>query len=200
MVRGELFKRYPNAIVYAGRASPDPKGQTLILDQRTSAIRCSVALRPGYDFPWIQSDGGDAWARLPNSARILLRFSAAAFRTPFRARTQRRRQPGTPTGPNSPGPTSAVADGESGSAQSRVDRNPMSNAALPSAVYRMPVFPSPPCAVPIIANSPWRVASYVFRNVLQNSVIPDFLSQPDVRGTAIVNDPITARHRPMPGA
>jgi hypothetical protein len=41
----------------------------------------------------------------------------------------------------------------------------------------------------LIANSPWRVASLVFRDVLQNSVIPDFLS-PNLPtlGTAIVND------------
>ncbi|MGC2109994.1 MAG: hypothetical protein WA655_10790, partial [Candidatus Korobacteraceae bacterium] len=32
LVRGELFKRYPNAIVYAGKAKPDPTTNALVLD------------------------------------------------------------------------------------------------------------------------------------------------------------------------
>jgi hypothetical protein len=187
MVRGELFKRYPNAIVYAGKAVPDPTGQTLILDptdERYPLFRGVIG--PDMTFLGFNLTADDALGKTAEFPH--------GFFFVFQQQPSEPRFGLEPTDDVSPVPHWAELAwtnfGGGGAENPAVPKATLTKAALPNAVLSngglslATIAPSE-----IIANSPWRVASLVFRNVLQNNVIPDFLS-PNLTtvGTAIVND------------
>ena len=186
MVRGELFKRYPNAIVYAGKAVPDAKGQTLILDptdERYPLFRGTLG--PDMTFLGFNLTVDDA---LGKSSEFPHGFFFVFQEQPSEPRFGL--EPSDDVSPVPHWAELAWTNFGAGGARNAATPNPAAatrvapNTALSSGLSLATIAPSA-----IIANSPWRAASLVFKNVLQNNVILDFLS-PNLTpiGTAIVND------------
>jgi hypothetical protein len=169
LVRGELFKRYPNAIVYAGKAMPGPDG-TLVLDdtdERYPLYRGTLS--PDITFLGFNLSQADAYGGTT--------ASPDGFFFVFQEQPSEPRFGLEPTPDISPVPHWAdLAWTNFG-------------AASPGPVGT-PVLAPPGSPPSIMANSPWREASLVFRTVLENNVVPAFLTptqQPT--GIAIVSDP-----------
>jgi hypothetical protein len=170
LVRGELFKRYPNAIVYAGKAKLDPTGKSLILDptdERYPLFRGTLS--PDITFLGFNLSVDDARGG-PNTA------APYGFFFVFQQQPSEPRFGLEPTPDVTPVPHWAELAWTNFGGGGNAIRANLAIAASPS-----------PSA--IIANSPWRAASLVFKNLLKNTSLPDFLTplvQPT--GTAIVND------------
>ncbi len=172
LVRGELFKRYPNAIVYAGKAKLDPTAKSLVLDPTDERYPLfpAAALAPDMTFLGFNLSADDA--------RGGTAAAPHGFFFVFQEQPSEPRFGLEPTADSTPVPhwaelawTSPLRCRLPGEAQ------PRSLAAA-----------GPPPSL-VIANSPWRLASQVFKLVLQNTRLPDFLTpaqQP--QGTAIVDD------------
>jgi hypothetical protein len=168
LVRGELFKRYPNAIVYAGKAKRGADGTRVLdaTDERYPLFRGTLS--PDMTFLGFNLSAADAWGGTV--------ASPDGFFFVFQEQPSEPRFGLEPTPDVSPVPH-------------------WSELAWTNFAVAGPEFvPSGPIVVPpsptsIIANSPWREASQVFRAVLANNVIPAFLTptqQPT--GIAIVSD------------
>jgi hypothetical protein len=165
LVRGELFKRYPNAIVYAGKAKRAADG-TLALDdtdERYPLFRGTLS--PDMTFLGFNLSAADAYGGTV--------ASPDGFFFVFQEQPSEPRFGLEPTPDITPVPHWAdLAWTNFGAASPQLQ--PRVAAPLPSS---------------IIANSPWREASQVFRTVLANNVVPGFLTpaqQPT--GIAITDD------------
>jgi hypothetical protein len=169
LVRGELFKRYPGAVVYAGKAKRNPDG-TLVLDdtdERYPIFRGTLS--PDMTFLGFNLTAADA--------RGGTATSPYGFFFVFQEQPSEPRFGLEPTPDISPVPHWADLA--------------WTNFALPNdnSIGQLALTATPPSKAAIIAHSPWRLASQVFAKVLQGTKLPDFLSpnqQPT--GTAIVND------------
>lgn len=170
LVRGELFKRYPNAIVYAGKATRNRAG-TLVLDdtdERYPIFRGTLS--PDMTFLGFNLTAADARGGTPTSPY--------GFFFVFQEQPSEPRFGLEPTADISPVPHWADLA--------------WTNFALPgnnTNVKQLALTVAQPSPTSIIANSPWRLASQVFAKVLQSTPLPAFLSpsqQPT--GTAIGND------------
>jgi hypothetical protein len=168
LVRGELFKRYPNAIVYAGKAKRNPDG-TLVLDETDERYPIfRGTLSPDMTFLGFNLTAADARGGTDTSPD--------GFFFVFQEQPSEPRFGLEPTPDISPVPHWADLA--------------WTNFAITSGGARprsLAIAQPPPSS--IIANSPWRLASQVFAAVLQNTQLPAFLSpnqQPT--GTAIVSD------------
>jgi hypothetical protein len=165
LVRGELFKRYPNAIVYAGKAKRAPDG-TLELDdtdERYPLFRGTLS--PDMTFLGFNLSAADAYGGTTDSPD--------GFFFVFQQQPSEPRFGLEPTPDVTPVPHWA-------------DLAWTNFAVATPDVEPLVAEPSPSS---IIANSPWREASQVFRIVLANNVIPAFLTptqQPT--GIAITDD------------
>lgn len=154
LVRGELFKRYPNAIVYAGKATRDAKGARVLdeSDERYPIFRGTLA--PDMTFFGFNLDADDA--------RGGTAASPYGFFFIFQEQPSEPRFGLEPTADVSPVPhwaelawTNFTGDGGS--------------PAVPIPVKNI-------SQSGLIAASPWRMASRVFGLVKSNAPIPDFLS------------------------
>jgi hypothetical protein len=171
LVRGELFKRYPNAIVYAGKAMLDPTRTSLILDpsdERYPLFRGTLS--PDMTFLGFNLSENDA------------RGGTAASPHGFFFVFQQ--QPSEPRFGLEPTPDVTPVPHWSELAWTSFGGGANNNGLKPRSLFSTGTAPSQ-----ILANSPWRAASLMFKNVLQSNALPDFLTplvQP--QGTAIVND------------
>jgi hypothetical protein len=168
LVRGELFKRYPNAIIYAGKAKRAPDGTRVLddTDERYPLFRGTLSP----DMTFLGFNLSEADARGGTAA------SPEGFFFVFQEQPSEPRFGLEPTPDLTPVPHwSELA---------------WTNFAVttPRAARTEDIVVAPTQSS-IIAHSPWREASQVFRTVLENNVIPAFLTptqQPT--GTAIVSD------------
>ncbi len=151
LVRGELLKRYPNAIVYAGKATRDPSGQRVLdeSDERYPIFRGTLS--PDMTFFGFNLDADDArggtatskdgfffiFQEQPSEPRFGLEPTADATPVPHWAEMAWTNFTNSPVVPV---PTQNISQGA------------------------------------LIATSPWRMASRVFGLVQQSAIIPDFLS------------------------
>lgn len=154
MVRGELFKRYPNAIVYAGKATRNSKGQLTLDDRDERYPLFRGTLSPdmtflGFNLTAADARGGTAsspdgfffvFQEQPSEPRFGLEPTAA----------------GTPVTEWSDLAWTNFATGGG----SPVLQLPFTNRSQST----------------VLANNPWRLASSVFSLVLANSQLPDFAS------------------------
>ena len=167
LVRGELFKRYPNAIVYAGKAKRNPD-RTLVLDdsdERYPIFRGTLS--PDMTFLGFNLSAADARGGTPTSPD--------GFFFVFQEQPSEPRFGLEPTPDISPVPHWADLA--------------WTNFALPknTNATRTLTLAQPPAL--IVANSPWMLASQVFASVLQGTQLPDFLSpNQEPTGIAIVDD------------
>jgi hypothetical protein len=169
LVRGELFKRYPNAIVYAGKAKRNPDG-TLVMDdtdERYPIFRGTLS--PDMTFLGFNLSAADA--------RGGTSTSPYGFFFVFQEQPSEPRFGLEPTPDISPVPHWADLA--------------WTNFAVPNNtnVRQRTLTVAQPSPASIMANSPWRLASQVFAKVLQSTTLPAFLSpnqQPT--GIAIMND------------
>ncbi|MGO9838244.1 MAG: hypothetical protein ACLP1X_29030 [Polyangiaceae bacterium] len=165
LVRGELFKRYPNAIVYAGKAKRASDG-TLELDETDERYPLfRGTLSPDMTFLGFNLSEADAYGGTV--------ASPDGFFFVFQEQPSEPRFGLEPTPDVTPVPHWADL------------------AWTNFAVASPETPPSVPAPSPssIIAHSPWREASQVFRLVLANNVVPAFLTpaqQPT--GIAIADD------------
>jgi hypothetical protein len=168
LVRGELFKRYPNAIVYAGKAKRNPDG-TLVLDdtdERYPIFRGTLS--PDMTFLGFNLTAADARGGTPTSPY--------GFFFVFQEQPSEPRFGLEPTPDISPVPDWADLA--------------WTNFALPNnknIATRGLTLTQPPASM--LAHSPWRLASQVFASVLQSVSLPAFLSpKQQPTGIAIVDD------------
>lgn len=170
LVRGELFKRYPNAIVYAGKAKRNPDGTRVLdpSDERYPLFRGTLS--PDMTFLGFNLTAADARGGTTSSPD--------GFFFVFQEQPSEPRFGLEPTPDISPVPHWADLA--------------WTNFGSPSETQPPPAPPAPisgtsPAA--IMAHSPWRLASQVFAKVLQSTTVPNFLTplqQPT--GIAIVSD------------
>jgi hypothetical protein len=159
LVRGELFKRYPNAVVYAGKATMGPKG-TRILDETDERYPIFRGVLPtditflGFNLDLDDARGGTAsspegfffiFQQQPSEPRFGLEPKEDPLATPV---THWADLAWTNFG---------AAKGGGG------------------GVYTLPD-PGRTTRGLTIAKSPWRLASQVFSLVLAGNAIPDFLT------------------------
>jgi hypothetical protein len=168
LVRGELFKRYPNAIVYAGKAKRKADG-TLELDdtdERYPLFRGTLS--PDMTFLGFNLSAADALGGTV--------ASPDGFFFVFQEQPSEPRFGLEPTPDVSPVPNWADLAWTNFA------------AASPEIVPSTPIL-VPPSPSSIIAHSPWREASQVFRTVLANNVLPAFLTPTQhPTGIAITDD------------
>ena len=180
LVRGELLKRYPNAIVYAGKAkksagpTADPNGACST--PPTNDIRSFAARCTRHDVPRIQPQRRRRPRRDRRIAgRILLRLPGAALRTALRTGADRRPQPHHPLG------------------RPRLDQL-RDHELRRRRHHTLPDLRTPRGG--LIKNSPWRLASQVFAHVLgkrHTPLVP--LARNPAAGTAIVSDRQSGRRQ-----
>ena len=168
LVRGELFKRYPNAIVYAGKAKRALDGTRVLdaTDERYPLYRGTLS--PDMTFLGFNLSEADAHGGTTASPE--------GFFFVFQE------QPSEPRFGLEPTPDVTPVPHWSDLAWTNFAITSPGAEAREHVVFA----PSPST---IIAHSPWREASQVFRTVLANNVLPSFLTpaqQP--AGTAIVSD------------
>jgi hypothetical protein len=170
LVRGELFRRYPNAIVYAGKAKRNPDGTRVLdeTDERYPLFRGTLS--PDMTFLGFNLTAADARGGTTSSPD--------GFFFVFQEQPSEPRFGLEPTPDISPVPHWAdLAWTNFGSA------NDGAPGALP------PISGISSTATAMMTHSPWRLASQVFAKVLQSTSVPDFLTpsqQPT--GIAIVSD------------
>jgi len=156
LVRGELFKRYPNAIVYAGKAKRDDKGQRVLDDTDERYPIFGGKLSPDMTFLGFNLGADDARGGTVNSPD--------GFFFVFQQQPSEPRFGLEPTADASPVPhwaelawtNFAISVGAASSGVVKISTNNISQGAL-------------------IANSPWRMASRVFGLIQQKTTLPDFL-------------------------
>jgi len=156
LVRGELLKRYPNAIVYAGKAKRDPKGQRVLddTDERYPIFRGTLAPDMtffGFNLGADDARGGTAAA--PDGFFFIFQEHASEPRFGLE-----------PTADTTPVPhwaelawTNFTSAGDG------------SSVAVPLPIQNI-------SQSSLIAANPWRMASRVFGLVQANASLPDFLS------------------------
>jgi hypothetical protein len=170
LVRGELFKRYPNAIVYAGKATRLPDGTRVLdkTDERYPLFRATLS--PDMTFLGFNLTAADA--------RGGTTTSPDGFFFVFQEQPSEPRFGLEPTPDISPVPHWADLA--------------WTNFGPPNATPPPPAPTAPSSGnsrAAILAHNPWRLASQVFANVLHSTTIPNFLTplqQPT--GIAIVSD------------
>jgi hypothetical protein len=153
MVRGELFKRYPNAIVYAGKATRNLKGALVLddTDERYPLFRGTLA--PDMTFLGFNLSQADAFGGTPNSPDGF-----------FFVLQEQPAEPRFGLEPTAAGPITEWSD--------LAWTNFATGGGSP--VVSLPLANRSQAA--IMEGSPWRQASRVFALVQANSAIPDFLS------------------------
>jgi hypothetical protein len=162
LVRGELFKRYPNAIVYAGKAKPDPKDQSKrILDETDERYPIFRGTLPnditflGFNLSLEDARGGTA-------------SSPDGFFFVFQQPPSEPRFGLEPTEDASPIAHWAelawtnFGDGRGG------------GGGGGGAAFQLPNLGNTSRGL-MIQNSPWRLASQVFGFVVNGTQVPDFL-------------------------
>lgn len=156
LVRGELFKRYPNAIVYAGKAKLDSEGKRVLddTDERYPIFRGTLS--PDMTFLGFNLSAADARGGTPASPE--------GFFFVFQEQPSEPRFGLEPSADASPVPHWAELAWTNFATVGLLER-----AAVLPAVANV-------SSGGIIANSPWRMASRVFAMVLANTQLPDFLS------------------------
>jgi hypothetical protein len=170
LVRGELFKRYPNAIVYAGKATRLPNGTRVLdnTDERYPLFRGTLS--PDMTFLGFNLTAADA--------RGGTTTSPDGFFFVFQE------QPSEPRFGLEPTPDISPVRHWADLAWTNFGP---ATATLPPPAPTAPSSGNSRAA--ILAHNPWRLASQVFANVLQSTTIPNFLTplqQPT--GIAIVSD------------
>jgi hypothetical protein len=168
LVRGELFKRYPNAIVYAAKAKKAQDG-TLVLDdsdERYPIFRGTLS--PDMTFLGFNLTAADA------------RGGTAASRHGYFFVFQE--QPSEPRFGLEPTPDISPVPHWADLA--------WTNFATETRSFAPPAIEAvPPSRSSIIANSPWREPSQVFAKVIETTNLPAFLTaKQQPTGTAIVSD------------
>ena len=171
LVRGELFKRYPNTIVYAGKAKKGPKGTRILDDTVEHYPLFRGTLSPDMTFIGFNLSADDArggTAASPDGFFFVFQEQPSEPRFGL--------EPSFKTGPVPHWSELAWTNFATGGA-------PLKAAAGP-----LP--PKAALAGSVLANSPWRMASRIFSMVLSNTALPDFL-KPEIQpsDTAIVTDP-----------
>ena len=162
LVRGELFKRYPNAIVYAGKAKMGPNKQLILdeTDERYPLFRGTLS--PDMTFLGFNLTAADARGGTNDS--------------PYGFFFVFQEQPSEPRFGLEPTPDISTVP--------HWDDLAWTNFGASNSNPGPQQLPSQ-----IIAHSPWREASQVFKTVLQTTQVPGFLTptrQPT--GIAIVDD------------
>jgi hypothetical protein len=175
LVRGELFKRYPSAIVYAGKAKRDNKGNRVLdeIDERYPLFRGTLS--PDMTFLGFNLTAADA--------RGGTAASPDGFFFVFQEQPSEPRFGLEPNDDVTPVPHWADL-AWTNFAVSDAAITPRAPHATDTAIVAISPSPSQ-----IIAHSPWRESSLVFASVLAQTKLPDFLlagRQP--KGTAIVSD------------
>ncbi len=153
MVRGELFKRYPNAIVYAGKATRNAKGIRVLdeSDERYPLFRGTLPPDMTFlGFNLSQADAFGGTAPSPDGFFFVFQEQPA--------------EPRFGLEPNATGPVNQWSDlawtNFTTGGGSPVVSLPLANRSNAD----------------IMAGSPWRQASRVMALVQQSSSIPDILS------------------------
>ncbi|MGF6877242.1 hypothetical protein [Paraburkholderia sp. MM5477-R1] len=177
LVRGELFKRYPTAIVYACKAKKDDKGNRVLDETVEHYPLFKNPLPPDMTFVGFNLSVDDARGGTASSPDGF-----------FFVFQQQPSEPRFGLEPTPPGPVNHWFDlAWTNFAIAGAELAP--KVAQPKAVSSATVtFAPSPSA--LLANSPWRMASRAFSLVLQATHLPDFL-KPENKptGTAIVSDP-----------
>jgi hypothetical protein len=157
LVRGELFRRYPSAIVYAGKAKRDPKGERVLddTDERYPIFRGTLS--PDMTFLGFNLDAADAWGGTA--------ASPDGFFFVFQQQPSEPRFGLEPTADADPVPHWAEL------AWTNFETLGAAKAKAPRLAPALGVSQGS-----LIATNPWRMASSVFANVLANTQLPDFLS------------------------
>ena len=153
MVRGELFKRYPNAIVYAGKAVRNSKGVRVLdeSDERYPLFRGTIS--PDMTFIGFNLSQANAYGGTTESPEgFFFVFQEQPAEPRFGLEP-------TATGPITEWSDLAWTNFTTGGG-SPVVTLPLANRSQAT----------------IMAASPWRQASRVFSLVQANSAIPEFLS------------------------
>jgi hypothetical protein len=165
LVRGELFKRYPTAIVYAGKAKR--QGDTRVLDETDERYPLFPGTLPnditflGFNLSVDDARGGTA-------------ASPEGFFFVFQQQPSEPRFGLEPTEQNNP--------------TTRWSDLAWTNFGGGGGIFTLPDFGATTRAM-TLKQSPWRLASQVFSLVLNGTSVPDFLLpgvQPD--RTAIAGD------------
>ena len=154
MVRGELFKRYPNAIVYAGKAIRNAKGQRVLDDTTELYPLFRGTLPPDMTFLGFNLTAGDArggTANFPDGVFFVFQEQPSEPRFGL--------EPTAAATPITEWSDLAWTNFATGGG-SPVVPLPLANRSQSA----------------ILANSPWRQASRVFALVQANAPLPDFLS------------------------
>jgi len=163
LVRGELFKRYPNAIVYAGKAKLDPKTQQRVLDDTDERYPIfGGTLSPDLTFLGFNLSAADARGGTDTSLY--------GFFFVFQQQPSEPRFGLEPNADASPVPHWAELA--------------WTNFAIADAGAKPALAAKKTLSIPtnnisqgsLIANSPWRMASRVFGLVQSLVKLPDFLS------------------------
>jgi hypothetical protein len=168
LVRGELFKRYPNAIVYAGKAKSLLDGTRVLDDTAEIYPLFRGTLSPDITFLGFNITAADARGGTTNSPD--------GYFFVFEEQPSEPRFGLEPTPDFSPVPNWADLAWTNFTASGGTPPKPLPIIAGSS-----------PAA--IMASSPWRLASQVFAAVLESTQLPTFLAptlQPT--GIAIVSD------------
>jgi hypothetical protein len=152
LIRGELFRRYPNTIVYAVKAKPGPNGPVRDdSDQRYPIFRGTLPSDItflGFNLSLADARGGTAAA--PNGFFFVFQQPAA--------------EPRFGLEPTETVPTPSWAELSWLNFASSTTTNSKKLASMGAAIQKL------------AGSSPWRFASQVFSTVLQNVQLPNFLS------------------------
>ncbi len=170
LVRGELFKRYPNAIVYAAKAKRILDGTRVLdeSDERYPLFRGTLS--PDMTFLGFNLTAADARGGTTSSPD--------GFFFVFQEQPSEPRFGLEPTPDISPVPHWADLAWTNFGATSGTQPKAKPAVAITG--------PSP---ASVIATSPWRLASQVFASVLQSTQLPNFLrASQQPTGIAIVSD------------
>jgi hypothetical protein len=155
LVRGELFKRYPNAIVYAGKATIDKDGNR-VLDPRDERYPLFRGVLPG-DINFF------GFKLSVDEARSDPSTGQQGFFFVFQE------QPSEPRFGLEPNEDEQPIAHWADLAWTNFGGNPA------AAAYQLPSLGNTTRGN-IIAKNPWRLASQVFSLVVSNTAVPDFLS------------------------
>jgi hypothetical protein len=166
LVRGELFKRYPNAIVYAAKAKRNPDGTRVMDDANELYPLFRGTLSPDMTFLGFNLTEADA--------RGGTNTSPDGYFFVFQEQPSEPRFGLEPTPDISPVPHWAdLAWTNFGGGSTGVQ----TTATTAPSIANM------------IRNSPWRLASQALGSVLQSTQLPNFLTpEQQPTGTAIVSD------------
>jgi hypothetical protein len=162
LVRGELFKRYPNAIVYAGKAKLDPKTNQRVLDETDERYPIFRGTLPtdmtflGFNLSLDDARGGTAQ-------------SPEGFFFVFQ------QQPSEPRFGLEPNEDATPITHWAELAWTNFGQSPGGNGGGGGGVFKLPNLGNTTRGK-TIASSPWRLASQVFAIVNANVQLPDFLA------------------------